>query len=52
MTKSELITKLAAHYPQLAAKDAEAAVASLLDARPGIKGEIAIAVSCEDKAAP
>ena len=32
MTKSELITKLAKHYPQLVAKDTELAVAVILDA--------------------
>ena len=32
MTRSELIAKLAAHYPQLVAKDAEAAVKAILDA--------------------
>ena len=32
MTKSELIARLAEHYPQLVAKDAEAAVAALLQA--------------------
>ncbi len=32
MTKSELITKLAERYPQLAAKDAEFAVDAILDA--------------------
>ena len=32
MTKSELIAKLAARYPQLVAKDAEAAVKTILDA--------------------
>lgn len=32
MTKSELIARLAEHYPQLVAKDAEAAVAALLKA--------------------
>ena len=32
MTKSELIAKLAARYPQLVAKDAELAVKMILDA--------------------
>jgi integration host factor subunit beta len=32
MTKSELIAKLAARYPQLVAKDAELAVKTILDA--------------------
>ena len=32
MTKSELIAKLAGHYPQLVAKDAEFAVNAILDA--------------------
>jgi integration host factor subunit beta len=32
MTRSELIAKLAAHYPQLVAKDAEAAVKTILEA--------------------
>jgi len=32
MTKSDLIAKLAAHYPQLVAKDAELAVKTILDA--------------------
>lgn len=32
MTKSELISNLAAHYPQLVAKDAELAVKTILDA--------------------
>lgn len=32
MTKSELITRLAARYPQLVAKDAEFAVKMILDA--------------------
>ncbi len=32
MTKSELIAKLAARYPQLVAKDAEIAVKMILDA--------------------
>ena len=32
MTKSELIAKLAARYPQLVAKDAELAVKTVLDA--------------------
>ena len=32
MTKSELIARLAEHYPQLVAKDAEAVVAAILDA--------------------
>lgn len=32
MTKSELIAKLAAHYPHLVAKDAEFAVAAILEA--------------------
>ena len=32
MTKSELITQLAARYPQLAAKDADFAVKVILDA--------------------
>ena len=32
MTKSEMIVKLAAHYPQLVAKDAELAVKMILDA--------------------
>jgi integration host factor subunit beta len=32
MTKSELIVKLAARYPQLVAKDAELAVKMILDA--------------------
>ena len=32
MTKSELIDRLAAHYPQLVAKDAEFAVRTILDA--------------------
>jgi integration host factor subunit beta len=32
MTKSELITKLAAHYPQLVTKDAEDVVKAILDA--------------------
>jgi integration host factor subunit beta len=32
MTKSELIARLAKCYPQLVAKDAEAAVAAILDA--------------------
>ena len=32
MTKSELIAKLAARYPQLVAKDAELAVKMVLDA--------------------
>ena len=32
MTKSELIARLAGHYPQLVAKDAEAAVKAILDA--------------------
>ena len=32
MTKSELIGKLAARYPQLVAKDAELAVKMILDA--------------------
>jgi integration host factor subunit beta len=32
MTKSELIAKLAEHYPQLVAKDAEAAVAAIFEA--------------------
>jgi len=32
MTKSELIAKLAARYPQLVAKDAEFAVKTILDA--------------------
>jgi integration host factor subunit beta len=32
MTKSELIAKLAAHFPQLGAKDAEFAVKMILDA--------------------
>ena len=31
MTKSELIAKLAAHYPQLTAKDAEIAANAILD---------------------
>jgi integration host factor subunit beta len=32
MTKSELISRLAARYPQLVAKDAELAVKTILDA--------------------
>ena len=32
MTKSEMIVKLAARYPQLVAKDAELAVKMILDA--------------------
>ena len=32
MTKSELIARLAGHYPQLVAKDAEVAVNAILDA--------------------
>lgn len=32
MTKSELIAKLATHYPQLVVKDAELAVKAILDA--------------------
>jgi integration host factor subunit beta len=32
MTKSELIARLAKHYPQLIAKDAEFAVAAILEA--------------------
>ena len=32
MTKSELIAKLAAHFPQLGAADAELAVKMILDA--------------------
>jgi len=32
MTKSEMIERLAAHYPQLVAKDAELAVKVMLDA--------------------
>jgi len=32
MTKFELIFRLAEHYPQLVAKDAETAVAAILDA--------------------
>jgi integration host factor subunit beta len=32
MTKSELIARLATHYPQLVAKDAEVAVKTILDA--------------------
>ena len=32
MTKSELIAKLAKHYPQLDAKDAEAVVKTILEA--------------------
>jgi integration host factor subunit beta len=32
MTKSELIAKLAAHFPQLVASDAELAVKMILDA--------------------
>jgi integration host factor subunit beta len=32
MTKSDLITKLAKHYPQLTAKDAELAVKTILEA--------------------
>ena len=32
MTKSDLITKLGARYPQLVAKDAELAVKTILDA--------------------
>jgi integration host factor subunit beta len=32
MTKSELIFRLARHYPQLVAKDAEIAVKTILDA--------------------
>ena len=32
MTKSELISSLAARYPQLVAKDAELAVKTILDA--------------------
>ncbi|MGH8756536.1 MAG: HU family DNA-binding protein, partial [Burkholderiales bacterium] len=32
MTKSEMIVKLAAHYAQLVAKDAELAVKMILDA--------------------
>jgi integration host factor subunit beta len=32
MTKSELISKLAMHYPQLVTKDAELAVKTILDA--------------------
>ncbi len=32
MTKSELIARLASHYPQLVAKDVEVAVKSILDA--------------------
>ena len=32
MTKSELINKLAARYPQLVAKDAELAVKTVLEA--------------------
>lgn len=35
MTKSDLITKLAACYPQLVAKDAELAVKMILDAMAG-----------------
>lgn len=35
MTKSELINKLAARYPQLVAKDAELAVKTILDAMAG-----------------
>jgi integration host factor subunit beta len=35
MTKSDLITKLAARYPQLVAKDAELAVKMILDAMAG-----------------
>ena len=32
MNKSDLIAKLADHYPQLVAKDAEAVVAAILEA--------------------
>jgi integration host factor subunit beta len=32
MTKSELIARLATHYPQLVAKDAEVAVSAILEA--------------------
>ena len=32
MTKSELIARLAGHYPQLVAKDAEVAVSAILEA--------------------
>jgi len=32
MTKSDLVTKLAKHYPRLVAKDAEIAVMAILDA--------------------
>jgi len=32
MTKSELISRLAAHFPQLVASDAELAVKMILDA--------------------
>lgn len=41
MTKSELIAKLAARYPQLVAKDVEVAVAAILDAiaMTMVKGE-------------
>ncbi len=35
MTKSELIARLAARYPQLVAKDAELAVKAILDAMTG-----------------
>lgn len=35
MTKSDLIAKLAARYPQLVAKDAELAVKMILDAMAG-----------------
>lgn len=35
MTKSDLIAKLAASYPQLVAKDAELAVKMILDAMAG-----------------
>lgn len=42
MTKSELTAKLAAHYPQLIAKDAEIAVNAILEAMTAsiVKGPI------------
>ena len=50
MTKSELIARLAAHFPQLVANDAELAVKMILDAMfaisdaskyPELKGDVA-----------
>ena len=49
MTKSELIAKLAVHFPQLVASDAELAVKMILDAMAKSRDAAASAAVCASR---